>query len=114
VNGLLKKYAKEALDSGLPIIRPLWMLDTGDSTCHTVVDEFSVGDELIVAPVIHEATTEREVYLPAGVWKVSFMYSLHPFYVWFISVVGTTLHLRKCYENPCFYYGPVLFFLGDF
>lgn len=69
VNPLLKKYAKEALDSGLPIIRPLWMLDPSDSTCHTVVDEFSVGEELIVAPVIHEGTTEREVYLPTGVWK---------------------------------------------
>ncbi|KAL0271579.1 UNVERIFIED_CONTAM: hypothetical protein PYX00_008634 [Menopon gallinae] len=69
VNPLLKKYAKEALDSGLPIIRPLWMLDPSDPTCHTVVDEFSVGEELIVAPVIQEGTTEREVYLPAGVWK---------------------------------------------
>ncbi|KAK6631555.1 hypothetical protein RUM44_006083 [Polyplax serrata] len=69
VNPLLKKYAKEALDSGLPIIRPLWMLDPSDPTCHTVVDEFSVGEELIVAPVIHVGTTEREVYLPAGVWK---------------------------------------------
>lgn len=48
------------------------MLDPSDPTCHTVVDEFSVGEELIVAPVIHEATTEREVYLPAGVWKVLF------------------------------------------
>lgn len=67
----MTKYAKEALDSGLPIIRPLWMLDPADSTCHTVVDEFSVGEELIVAPVIQEGTTEREVYLPAGVWKVT-------------------------------------------
>lgn len=46
------------------------MLDPSDPTCHTVVDEFSVGEELIVAPVIHVGTTEREVYLPAGVWKV--------------------------------------------
>lgn len=74
MNPLLKKYAKEALDSGLPIIRPLWMLDPSDSTCHTVVDEFSVGEELIVAPVIQVATTEREVYLPAGVWKVLYQY----------------------------------------
>lgn len=58
------------MDYGLPIIRPLWMLDPQDPTCHTVVDEFSVGEELIVAPVITEGTTEREVYLPAGVWKV--------------------------------------------
>ncbi|XP_046687461.1 myogenesis-regulating glycosidase-like [Homalodisca vitripennis] len=69
VNPLLKKYAQEALDSGTPLIRPLWMLDPGDSACHLVKDEFSVGEELIVAPILRPNTHEREVYLPAGVWK---------------------------------------------
>ncbi|XP_073978465.1 myogenesis-regulating glycosidase isoform X2 [Rhodnius prolixus] len=69
VNPLMKKYAKEALDSGVPLIRPLWMLDPSDSACHLVVDEFSVGEELIVAPILRQGTHEREVYLPAGVWK---------------------------------------------
>ncbi|KAL1117500.1 hypothetical protein AAG570_003819 [Ranatra chinensis] len=69
VNPLLKKYAKEALDSGVPLIRPLWMLDPSDSACHLVVDEFSVGEELIVAPILSQGVSEREVYLPAGVWK---------------------------------------------
>ncbi|XP_043284957.1 uncharacterized protein [Venturia canescens] len=69
VTPLLKKYANETLDTGLPIIRPLWMLDPADSACHVVVDEFSVGEELIVAPVLYSGSRQREVYLPAGVWK---------------------------------------------
>lgn len=69
VNPLLEKYVKDALEFGIPIIRPLWLLDPNDPTCHLVVDEFSVGEELIVAPVILPHTYEREVYLPAGVWK---------------------------------------------
>ncbi|XP_075219236.1 myogenesis-regulating glycosidase isoform X2 [Lycorma delicatula] len=69
INPLLKKYAREALDSGTPLIRPLWMLDPSDSACHLVVDEFSVGEDLIVAPILRPSTHEREVYLPAGVWK---------------------------------------------
>ncbi|XP_003397370.2 uncharacterized protein LOC100643654 isoform X1 [Bombus terrestris] len=69
VTPLLKKYAKEILDTGLPIIRPLWMLDPADPACHVVVDEFSVGEELIVAPVLYSGSRQREVYLPAGVWK---------------------------------------------
>ncbi|XP_076681087.1 myogenesis-regulating glycosidase isoform X5 [Andrena cerasifolii] len=69
VTPLLKKYAKETLDTGLPIIRPLWMLDPGDPACHVVVDEFSVGEELIVAPVLYSGSRQREVYLPAGVWR---------------------------------------------
>lgn len=69
INPLMKKYAQEALDSGEPLIRPLWMLDPNDSACHLVVDEFSVGEELIVAPILSPQTHEREVYLPTGVWK---------------------------------------------
>ncbi|XP_034946415.1 myogenesis-regulating glycosidase-like isoform X2 [Chelonus insularis] len=69
VTPLLKKYANETLDSGLPIIRPLWMLDPMDPACHVVVDEFSVGEELIVAPILYSGSRQREVYLPAGVWR---------------------------------------------
>lgn len=45
------------------------MLDPSDSACHVVVDEFSIGEEIIVAPILSNGTYEREVYLPAGVWK---------------------------------------------
>lgn len=65
----MKKYSREALDLGTPLIRPLWMLDPSDSACHLVVDEFSVGEDIIVAPILRPSTHEREVYLPAGVWK---------------------------------------------
>ncbi|KAJ1522038.1 hypothetical protein ONE63_002356 [Megalurothrips usitatus] len=69
VNPLLKKYGREALDAGLPIVRPLWMLDPQDPQCRDLADEFSIGEELIVAPVLQPGSTEREVYLPTGVWK---------------------------------------------
>uniref|UniRef100_A0A0K8T0D7 Family 31 glucosidase KIAA1161 n=1 Tax=Lygus hesperus TaxID=30085 RepID=A0A0K8T0D7_LYGHE len=69
VNPLLKALVKEALNNGTPLIRPLWMLDPFDTYCHTVKDEFSVGEQIIVAPILKANTHEREVYLPAGVWK---------------------------------------------
>ncbi|CAB0003221.1 unnamed protein product [Nesidiocoris tenuis] len=69
VNPQLIKLVSEALNSGVPLIRPLWMLDPFDSYCHTVKDEFSIGEEIIVAPILKQNTHEREVYLPAGVWK---------------------------------------------
>lgn len=65
----LINYVTEALDKGLPLIRPLWMLDPSDSACLLVMDEFSIGEELIVAPIVAQGVEEREVYLPAGVWK---------------------------------------------
>ncbi|XP_037934529.1 myogenesis-regulating glycosidase isoform X2 [Teleopsis dalmanni] len=66
---LLKKYLSESMNEGLPLVRPLWMLDPHDPACLMVNDEFSVGDELIVAPILEKAAEEREVYLPQGVWK---------------------------------------------
>ncbi|XP_037726253.1 myogenesis-regulating glycosidase isoform X1 [Drosophila subpulchrella] len=66
---LLKKYLKSSMDEGLPLVRPLWMMDPHDPACLIVSDEFSVGEELIVAPILHAKRQEREVYLPQGVWK---------------------------------------------
>uniref|UniRef100_A0A182IKR9 Glycoside hydrolase family 31 N-terminal domain-containing protein n=1 Tax=Anopheles atroparvus TaxID=41427 RepID=A0A182IKR9_ANOAO len=66
---LLERFSSVAMDEGLPIIRPLWMLDSTDVNCFSIVDEFSIGDGMIVAPVLGQGETVREVYLPQGVWK---------------------------------------------
>ncbi|XP_049281375.1 myogenesis-regulating glycosidase isoform X2 [Anopheles funestus] len=66
---LLERFSSIAMDEGLPIIRPLWMLDSTDVNCFSINDEFSIGDGMIVAPVLERGETVREVYLPQGVWK---------------------------------------------
>lgn len=66
VSPVLRKYAKLSLNVGLPIIRPLWMIDPHDPSCQTVVDEFAVGEDIIVAPILYPGARTREVYLPAG------------------------------------------------
>ncbi|CAG9857402.1 unnamed protein product [Phyllotreta striolata] len=72
----LQTLAKVSLNIGLPLIRPLWMLDADDPACHLAVDEFSIGDEIIVAPILHKGAKQREIYLPAGVWKDGIDHSL--------------------------------------
>lgn len=57
---ILKKYLSESMNEGLPLVRPLWMLDTQDAACLSVNDEFSVGEELIVAPILQKGQTVRE------------------------------------------------------
>lgn len=66
---ILKKYLSDAMNEGVPLIRPLWMIDSQDPACLAVNDEFSVGEELIVAPILRKGESKREVYLPYGVWK---------------------------------------------
>lgn len=57
---MLKKFLSESMNQGLPLVRPLWMLDTHDAACLSVYDEFSVGEELIVAPIVKKGQTVRE------------------------------------------------------
>ncbi len=54
--------------TGLPIVRPLFLAFQDDSATHTLDDEFMCGDFLLVAPVLEEGATRRQVYLPPGLW----------------------------------------------
>ena len=45
------------------------MIDPFDKEGLDVADEFCVGDDLLVAPVLEVGAHEREVYLPKGIWK---------------------------------------------
>ena len=58
---------KETKD-GLGIMRPLVLNYDQDPVVRTMNDEYMVGDELLVAPVIQEGQNTRAVYLPAGEW----------------------------------------------
>lgn len=60
VTPVLKKYLSDAMNDGLPLVRPLWMLDPHDAACLNVVDEFSVGEHLIVAPILASKKNIRE------------------------------------------------------
>jgi alpha-glucosidase len=58
----------QASESGLPVMRPLWFDDPADVESQKHVDEWWIGDALLVAPVVADKVTQRDVYLPAGVF----------------------------------------------
>jgi hypothetical protein len=60
-------YAEEARDRGLPLIRALPMQFLKDAEAAKVNDEFMLGDELLVAPLLGEEHS-RSVYFPMGIW----------------------------------------------
>jgi alpha-glucosidase len=52
--------------TGEPIMRPLWYEFPGDKGTYLINDEYMVGDDVLVAPVVKEGMTTRGIYLPAG------------------------------------------------
>ncbi|XP_052801466.1 myogenesis-regulating glycosidase-like [Mya arenaria] len=69
VTPIVLREAKEAQETGYPIIRPLWWLAPDDLDALECEDEFVVGDLLLVAPVVECGARTRNVYLPPGVWE---------------------------------------------
>jgi len=54
--------------TGLPMMRPLFLAFPDDAATVGVQDQFMFGDSLLVAPVLEEGAVRRSVYLPAGRW----------------------------------------------
>jgi alpha-glucosidase (family GH31 glycosyl hydrolase) len=61
--------AKEATQTGAPIIRPIWWLGADDEQALVCDDEFLLGDDVLVAPVLQPAARTRDIYLPKGTWR---------------------------------------------
>ena len=58
----------EASKDGLPLLRPLVMNYENDKETYELNDEFMLGDDIIVAPVLKQGITHRMIYLPVGRW----------------------------------------------
>lgn len=63
-------YAAQAEydESGLPIMRHLALTHPGDPAAVARDDEFMFGPDLLAAPVVRPGQTQREAYLPPGLW----------------------------------------------
>jgi alpha-glucosidase (family GH31 glycosyl hydrolase) len=64
----VRAAAATAARSGLPIIRPLALIDPADERGWTLTDAYGYGPSLWVAPVLEDGLREREVALPRGEW----------------------------------------------
>jgi len=53
-------------DTGLPMMRAMWLHHPEDATAVARGDQFLWGRDLLVAPVTEKGATKRSVYLPRG------------------------------------------------
>ncbi len=64
----LYSAVRETHETGLPVMRALWLHYPDDATAVARGDEFLWGRDVLVAPVVEKGATERKLYLPRGDW----------------------------------------------
>src|SRR5690606_17287548 len=79
--------AWQARDSGMPLMRALWLHYPEDDTAAAVGTEYLWGRDLLIAPVIAKGSKAREVYLPEGTWYDWWTHEKHTGGTWATRVV---------------------------
>lgn len=66
----ITRLMEDAHENGSPVMRPLFYDFPEDEAAWEVEDEYMFGPDVLVAPILYEGKTKRNVYLPEGaVWK---------------------------------------------
>jgi alpha-glucosidase (family GH31 glycosyl hydrolase) len=65
----LMREAAHCVAAGEPLLRPLLLDDSADPQTWRIADQFRLGRDLLVAPVVEEGATTRRLYLPGGEWR---------------------------------------------
>jgi alpha-glucosidase/alpha-D-xyloside xylohydrolase len=60
--------AREACDTGTPMMRSTWLQFPQDPETPIIADEFMWGPNILVAPVTEKSATAHRLYLPPGQW----------------------------------------------
>ena len=66
---LIMRLWQEGRRTGMPVTRPLWLAYPSDPRAAAQDQEWLLGPDLLVAPVIAEGATSRRVYFPRGCWR---------------------------------------------
>jgi alpha-glucosidase (family GH31 glycosyl hydrolase) len=66
---LVLRLWREGARTGMPPTRPLWLAFPGDEQAARQDQQWMLGDDLLVAPVVEQGATSRDVYFPAGCWE---------------------------------------------
>ncbi len=59
---------KETCETGVPIMRALWLHYPDDAAAVARGDEYLYGRDILVAPVVEKGAVSRSLYLPRGHW----------------------------------------------
>jgi alpha-D-xyloside xylohydrolase len=66
---LIARLWRHAARTGMPIARPLWLAVPGDPTAGRQDQEWLLGRDVLVAPVVEQGARSRSLYFPRGCWR---------------------------------------------
>jgi len=64
----LYSAVRETTQTGLPVMRSLWLHYPDDPAAVACGDQYLWGRDILVAPVVEKGATSRTLYLPRGAW----------------------------------------------
>lgn len=67
----IRDLYREASENGSPLIRTMFYEFPEDKTCWELQDQYMFGSRYLAAPIFALNQFERDVYLPAGNWKLT-------------------------------------------
>jgi sulfoquinovosidase len=66
---LIRRLWGDAARTGMPVTRPVWLAYPNDREAAKQDQEWLLGPDLLVAPVVAQGATARDVYFPPGCWE---------------------------------------------
>ena len=64
----ISKYVDE-VSQGVPLIRPLWWINPMDYKTLQISDQYLIGSDIMITPILCNGDRKRDVYIPEGSWR---------------------------------------------
>lgn len=69
VQPLIHDLWKESVETGVPFVRPMWLVEPDWPNVANIDQQWMLGDDLLVAPVVIEGAATKQVFFPSGCWE---------------------------------------------
>jgi len=99
---LILKLWSAADRTGMPVTRPLWLQYPHDPRAAQQDEEWLLGPDVLVAPVVDQGADSRRVYFPTGCWRAPGASRAHrgPGYATVSAPLASLPHFVRCGTHP--------------
>lgn len=66
---LILELWKQSVKTGVPFVRPMWLIEPDWPSVARIDQQWMLGEDLLVAPVVIKGATSKRVFFPSGCWE---------------------------------------------